>query len=58
MEYVLAIRIFCFEGEPFFVMAKRKREREAFGIIFRERENGEKAYKLVGPVMVIKLEPT
>jgi hypothetical protein len=43
-----------------FVMAKRKREREreASGIIFRERENGEKAYKLVGPVTVIKLGPT
>ena len=39
MEYVLAIEIFCFEGEPFTVMAERKREREASGIIFREREN-------------------
>jgi hypothetical protein len=28
MEYVLAIGIFCFEGEPSSVMAERKRERE------------------------------
>ena len=39
-------------------MAERKREREESGIIFRERENGEKAYKLVSPVTVIKLGPT
>jgi hypothetical protein len=38
MEYVLAIGIFCFEGEPSFVMAERKRERETSRINFRERE--------------------
>ena len=46
------------EGALPFVMAERKREREASGIIFKERENGEKAEKLVGLVMVIKLGPT
>jgi hypothetical protein len=46
------------EGALPSVMAERKRERETSGIIFRERENGEKAEKLVGPVTVIKLGPT
>jgi hypothetical protein len=47
----------CNEGALPSVMAERKREREASRIIFRERENEEKAYKLVGPVTVIKLGP-
>jgi hypothetical protein len=46
------------EGALPSVMAERKKEREASRIIFRERENEEKTYKLVGPVTVIKLEPT
>jgi hypothetical protein len=39
-------------------MVERKRKIEESRIIFRERENEEKAYKLVGLITVIKLRPT
>jgi hypothetical protein len=50
MEYVLAIRIFCFERtKPSSVMAERKREREESRIIDEREKKQGRRHKIVGP---------